>query len=84
MNGLLKTARSFSELGELMKNTRCHIRVIAGFQLQGRKPAEVGEVLEVSRSFAAEMVSGGKAEVCEEPKVAPAKKPDVTAESKVK
>lgn len=69
MAGLLKTARSFNELGELMKNARLHIRVIAGFQIQGRQPAEVGEVLEVSRSLATELISGGKAVQCDPPKV---------------
>lgn len=75
MAGLLKTARSFNELGELMKNTRVHIRVLAGFQLQGRKPAEIGEVLEVARSLASELIGGGKAEVCAPPKPAPVETP---------
>jgi cyclophilin family peptidyl-prolyl cis-trans isomerase len=59
----LKTARSFDELADhMMKNQREYIRVTAGFQMQGRKPAEIGDELQVSRSFAAELVSAGKAE----------------------
>lgn len=68
----LKAAQSFGELVDMMKNTRVHIRVLSGFIMQGREPAKPGEVLQVSRSFAAELVASEKAELVP----APAPKPD--------
>ncbi len=59
----LRTARSLGELThDMMKNQREWVRVLSGFQIQGREPAQIGEELQVSRSFAAELVSSGKAE----------------------
>lgn len=63
----LKTARSFNELANAMKNTRVHIRVLNGFIMQGREPAKVGEEMQVSRSFAAELVGSEKAEIIPPP-----------------
>lgn len=63
----LKTAQSFGELANMMKNTRVHVRVLTGFLMQGREPAKPGEILQVSRSFAAELVSADKAEVVPAP-----------------
>lgn len=59
----LRTARSFDELANDMKNTRVNIRVLSGFIMQGREPAKVGEEMLVSRSFAAELVGAEKAEI---------------------
>jgi hypothetical protein len=71
MSGSLKTARSFDELANDMKNTRQHVRVLTGFIMQGREPAKPGEILQVSRSFAAELIAGDKAEAIAAPPPAP-------------
>jgi hypothetical protein len=65
----LTTARSFDELVNdmMMKNTREWVQVTAGFVLQGRKSAEIGEKMQVSRSFAAELIACGKAERIDPP-----------------
>lgn len=68
----LRTVQSFGELVDMMKNTRVHVRVLSGFLMQGREPAKPGEVLQVSRSFAAELCSAEKAEIV----AAPPPKPD--------
>jgi len=67
----LKSARSFNELANSMKNTRVTIKVLAGFLMQGREPTKPGEILQVSRSFAAELCSADKAEVIPTPPPAP-------------
>jgi hypothetical protein len=64
----LKSARSFQELVDPMmwKNKFVTIKAVAGFVVQGRDPVKEGEVLKVSKSFASELVSGGKAEIVPE------------------
>jgi hypothetical protein len=68
----MRTARSFGELADMMKNQRVHVRVLSGFIMQGRQPAEPGEILQVSRSFASELCASDKAEIVP----APPPKPD--------
>lgn len=65
----LKTARSFQELVDPMmwKNKFVTIKALAGFIVQGREPVKEGETLKVSKSFASELISGGKAEIIPDP-----------------
>jgi len=48
------------------------VRAKSGFFLEGRKPVEPGEIVQVPRSIAAELVHSGKAERVEQTQAAAA------------
>lgn len=51
------------------------VKVTSGFFMEGRKPAEAGEILNLPRSRASELVHSGKAVYYTEPPPAPAPVP---------